>query len=90
MKEYSDETAAGTVAAFLIMRGQHWWLSLTTQNSMKPETAKLMLTDYGRPRGNLQPVSGKPYVFEREFEQGKVTLDCNDWSATFPPSRTSI
>ena len=83
MHQYSDATAAGTVAAFMLMRGQHWFLSLTTENTMVPATARLMTSDFGRPRGNMTAVPGKPLVFQRVYEKTTIILDCNDFSGHF-------
>lgn len=92
---YDDETAAGTVTAFLLMRGQHWLFSIAptpgsfsgarTNNNgnLTLATAKLFLSDYGAPKGSMTPVAGKSLVFQREFESATVSLDCNTWTATF-------
>lgn len=50
---------------------------------MVAATAKLMTSDYGRPKGNVTAVKGRQNVFQREFETATVTLDCNNWSAQF-------
>lgn len=97
---YNDTTVAGTVAAFLLMRGQHWLLSIGPTShtgsggkssppyiedpgTLLPATAKVLLSDYGRPKGKMTPVVGKANVFQREFESATVTLDCNTWTPTF-------
>jgi hypothetical protein len=96
---YNDSTVAGTVAAFLLMRGDHWLFSIgpnggkkpTTPNtshanitgSLTPATAKVLLSDFGKAKGAVSPVAGKQYVFAREFERATVTLDCNTWTPTF-------
>ena len=51
--------------------------------TLLPATAKVLLSDYGRPKGKMTPVTGKPNVFQREFELATVTLDCNTWTPTF-------
>eukprot|EP00656_Telonema_subtile_P029299 TRINITY_DN32447_c0_g1_i3.p1 TRINITY_DN32447_c0_g1~~TRINITY_DN32447_c0_g1_i3.p1 ORF type:complete len:341 (+),score=81.41 TRINITY_DN32447_c0_g1_i3:141-1163(+) len=94
---YNDTNIAGTVAAFLLMRGQHWLFSIgpnggsvpqsprTPQDpgSLLPASAELLLSDYGRPKGSMSQVAGKPSVFQRVFEKATVTLDCNTWTAVF-------
>ena len=95
--DYDDESAAGTVAAFLLMRGQHWLFSIGPNGGAKPahpqdphdpgtllpETARLFLSDYGKPKGSMVAVQGKKYVFQREYEKATITLDCNSWEPTF-------
>ena len=54
---------------------------------MDPSTAALVTSDYGRPdpgaAGRAHAVAGKKYVFAREYEKAVVTLDCNNWKASF-------
>lgn len=50
---------------------------------MNADTARLLVSDYGPPKGAAHAVSGKPNVFAREFTTATVTLDCNDFSASF-------
>ena len=87
---YSDETVHGTVAAFMLMRGQHWLFSISANHghrpfggSMEPATAKLLTSDYGRPKGNMTAVVGKSGVFQREYEKATVSLDCNTFQGSF-------
>eukprot|EP00947_MAST-08B_sp_MAST-8B-sp1_P001235 g1235.t1 len=94
---YDDATVAGTVAAFLLMRGQHWLFSIgptgggvphsprspRDSGSLLPATARVLLSDYGKPTGPMAAVPGKPNVFRRAFERANVTLDCNSWTPTF-------
>ena len=96
---YNDSTVAGTVAAFLLMRGDHWLFSIGTTGgavpktpgtshvnitgSLTPATAKVLLSDFGKAKGGVSVVAGKQYVFAREFEKATVTLDCNTWTPTF-------
>jgi len=94
---YNETTVAGTVAAFLLMRGQHWLFSIgttgghgphdttgaTDPGTMLPATAKVLTSDYGKPTGAMTPVAGKANVFQREYEKATVTLDCNTWTPTF-------
>jgi hypothetical protein len=37
MQGYNDSTAAGAVAAFLIIRGQHWLMSIGVHNPCNPQ-----------------------------------------------------
>ena len=95
---YDDSTVAGTVAAFMLMRGQHWLFSIgatggsgaesyppykANSGHLLPATAKILTSDYGRPKGAMEAVAGKPGVFQREYEKATVMLDCNDFSGTF-------
>ena len=95
---YDDDTVHGTVAAFLLMRGQHWLFSMgpngggggesyppyeNKPGSLLPATAEVLTSDYGKPLGAMSTVAGKTNVFQREFEKATVTLDCNDFSGTF-------
>ena len=107
---YNDSTAAGAVAAFMIVRGQHWLFSMgesspcnprhyhvtgrchsdgcglpcnSTNNQMNPETAKLLVTDHGKPLGVAEPVVGREHVFQRRFEKATVVLDCATFTGSF-------
>ena len=95
---YNDTTVAGTVAAFLLMRGQHWLFSIgpnggsggksyppyqNDPGTLEPATAKILLSDYGKPLGPMAAVTGSPNVFERKFEKATVRLDCDSWTPTF-------
>ena len=95
--DYDDDSVAGTVAAFLLMRGQHWLFSIGPNGGKQPATprdehdtgtllkatAELLLSDYGKPKGAMTSVPGKPLVFQREYEKATVSLDCNSWTPTF-------
>jgi len=83
---YDDSSAAGTVAAFMLMRGAHWFLSITNGDSMAPATARLLTSDHGRPLGNMTAVSGRANVFQRVYEKATVTLDCGSFEGTFTPT----
>jgi len=92
---YNDTTVGGTVAAFLLMRGQHWLFSIAPTahtaggassdqpGTLVPETAKLFLSDYGAAKGLMTQISGRSGVFQRMFENAVVSLDCHTWTATF-------
>jgi hypothetical protein len=94
---YNDDTVAGTVAAFLLMRGQHWLFSIgpngghipkcptcpADPGTLLPATAKVLLSDYGHPTGPMVAVPGKSGVFQRMYEKATVSLDCNSWTPTF-------
>ena len=45
--------------------------------------AKLVLSNYGMPKSNMSQVPGKPTVWQREYENATVTLDCATFSAAF-------
>ena len=98
MKGYNDDTVHGTVAAFLLMRGQHWLFSIGPNGGgggesyppyankpgyLLPATAEVLTSDFGKPLNAMSAVAGKANVFQREFEKATVTLDCNDFSGTF-------
>eukprot|EP00037_Helgoeca_nana_P016513 m.155351 g.155351 ORF g.155351 m.155351 type:complete len:100 (+) comp23563_c0_seq1:1-300(+) len=57
-------------------------------NSVDPDTAALLVTDYGRPLGSLEPVVGQPYVFRRRFEKATVQLDCASFAGSVHPPTT--
>eukprot|EP01063_Lacrimia_lanifica_P007479 TRINITY_DN14786_c0_g1_i1.p1 TRINITY_DN14786_c0_g1~~TRINITY_DN14786_c0_g1_i1.p1 ORF type:complete len:431 (+),score=45.98 TRINITY_DN14786_c0_g1_i1:105-1397(+) len=94
---YNDTTAAGTVAAFLLVRGQHWLFSIAPTGgrvpptprtphdagTLLPETARLLLSDYGRPTTPMERVPGAPGRYQRRFEKATVALDCSHWHPTF-------
>jgi hypothetical protein len=95
---YNDTTVGGTVAAFLLMRGQHWLFSIGPNGgsggksyppydqdpgSLTPATAKILLSNYGKPKGKMAKVAGKSGVYQRTYEKATITLDCADFSATF-------
>jgi hypothetical protein len=86
MSGYDESNVEGTVAAFMIMRGQHWFLSTTNGNSKQPATARLLTSDYGRPKGFVTPVQGKTNVFQRVYEKAIATFDCNNFKGSFFPS----
>jgi hypothetical protein len=50
---------------------------------MKPETAQLLVTDYGKPLGLAEAVAGNSGVFQRRFEKATVMLDCATFAGTF-------
>ena len=82
---YDDASAAGAVAAFLLMRGQHWLMAIEPLKTMNVTTARLMTSDFGAPLGNVTQDPAHHGVFMREFEKATVSLDCNDFSGTFTP-----
>lgn len=97
-QNYDDSNIAGTVAAFMLMRGQHWLFSIGPNGgsggkswppydqdpgTLTTATAKLLTSDYGRPKGNMTAVVGKSGVFQRVYEKATVTLDCSDFSGSF-------
>lgn len=78
---WSDSSANGTVAAFMLMRGQHWLLSISNTNSIADETARLLTRDDGKPLGPMRQVSAN--VFARDYEGATVQLDCSTFQGTF-------
>ena len=38
--------------------------------------------DYGTPKAPCHPVPGKPGVFEREYTNAKVSIDCGSWKGS--------
>ncbi len=82
---YDDDTAAQAVAVFMLTRGPFWWMVLKSgSNSLNVSTAQLFLTDYGAPAGNM--TSPAPNVFTRAYAGATVTLDCNNFTASFVPT----
>ena len=77
-KGYDQSTMGGAVAAFLLARKQHWLFHMPS--ALTTETAKLVLSDFGNPKGQMR--ESKPGVWVREFEKATVSLDC----ASFTPS----
>ena len=75
---YNESTMGGAVAAFLLARKQHWLFHMPS--ALTTETAKLVLSDFGKPKGQMR--ESKPGVWVREFEKATVSLDC----ASFTPS----
>lgn len=109
---YNDSTADGAVAAFLLMRGQHWFFGIGVNapcnpkhfpvkgrchsdgcgkpcppgsNSMDPATVGLIVSDYGRPLGEMEPVPAKPLLYQRRYERATVQLDCSSYTGHFIP-----
>lgn len=84
MVGYDDASADGAVAAFLLMRGQHWVLGITNEDVMALATARLVTSDYGRPRGNMTAVPGTGgMVWQRVYDRATVSLNCSDFSGRF-------
>ena len=52
-------------------------------NMVDPDTAKLLVTNYGRPLAGAEAVPGNPNVFQRRYELATVELDCNNFSGRF-------
>ena len=84
---YDDDSAAGAVAAFMIMRGPHWLMAMAPTKVMNISTARLLTSDYGRPLGNITDLGGN--IFERKYENATVRLDCNTFEGTFDTSTTT-
>lgn len=81
---YTTETASQTVATFLLVRGPMWLFGVNqTSNVIDEATAKLLLSDYGRPLGNMTNTTAT--VFVREYERATVSLDCTTFTASFVP-----
>ena len=75
---------AQSVASFLIVRGDYWWLGYGWRGCTTNVTARPAVFDVatGTPTGVC--VEGPAGVFTREFQRGKATLDCNTYKATLP------
>ena len=97
-QDYNDSNIASTVAAFMLMRGQHWLFSIGTNGgkksasyppydqdpgSLTPATAKILTSDHGAPKGGMTAVAGKTGVFQRVYEKAIIALDCSDFSSSF-------
>ena len=50
---------------------------------MDASTAKLLVTNYGKPLGLAHVVNGKKNLYAREYERATVKLDCSTFTATF-------
>ena len=72
------------VAAFMIVRGDFWWLGTGWQGcTTQPTTWQqdpLLQIDPGTPTGVCKETSDG--VFSRTYTRGTATLDCNKWTAT--------
>ena len=75
------------VAAFLIVRGKYWWFgegwgpkTCTSNSSLPFPYDSLWSISPGSPITNCSEVT--PGVFQRTFERGSSTLDCNNFSAS--------
>ncbi len=80
---YNDSTAAQTIAAFQLARGDYWFFGVNWQNTLNDTVAALMLTDYGLPLSNM--TNSSAFLFTREFERATVALDCATFTASFTP-----
>ena len=58
-------------------------MDLQPTGTLEPATAKLLLSNYGKPQGNMAAVSGKTGVYERKYEKATITLDCATFAGTF-------
>ena len=85
---FNASTLGGAVAAFLLAREQHWLFHMPA--SLDAATAKLVLTDYGKPKGKMTGVAGTPGTWQREYEQATVRLDCETFIPTFVERAESI
>ena len=87
------------VAAFLLMRGPHaflgwgvwgmsWPAGVTWKSDEGPVVGLpplLRTGDWGSPAGMCEEV-GESGVFERQYQAGRVSLDCHTYQASIPPS----
>jgi hypothetical protein len=81
---YTDATAAQTIAAFLLTRGEQWFFGVTqTSDTINATVAALLLSDYGQPMGAMANRSA--LLFTRSFERATVALDCSTFTASFVP-----
>lgn len=55
------------VAAFLLVRKEHWLFVLPASNTIALSTAALVLRDFGKPRTNMTNTS--EFIFSRKYEK---------------------
>jgi len=81
---YSDTNSSQVVAAFMLTRGDYWFLGLNQKSSIPGDnaTAALLLSDFGAPLGAM---TNSSLVFERKYTHATVQLDCATFTATFTP-----
>jgi hypothetical protein len=80
---------AQSLAAFLLLRGDYaWWGRGWLGGGVTSYNESLRTLDPGVPKGNCSVVDPQAGIFQREFTDLAVTLDCNTWTADFAaPSR---
>lgn len=81
---YNDTTAAQAIAAFMLARDAYWFFGLNWQNSLNRTVAKLLLSDFGAPLGNM--TNSSEFLFYRDYEHARVSLDCATYTAAFTPT----
>jgi len=87
-KGYNDGTAAQAVAVFMLTRDQYWYFGFPCANTYNATTAALLLSNFGKPLGNMTRPDPKKYLFEREYELATVSFDCATFSAKFTKKST--
>lgn len=74
---------AQQLAAFLLGRGDYAWFGYSWVGcDWTPATPALLDTDIGEPISRCAEV--RPGVFQRQYSQGLVELDCSSFAATIP------
>ena len=81
-------TMNGAVAAFLLAREKRWLFHMPA--ALDTTTAKLVLSDYGKPRSKMSEVAGKPGVWQREYQKATIRLDCATFVPTFVEHATTV
>jgi len=82
-KGYNDDTAAQAVAVFMLTRDKYWYFGFPNANTYNVTTATLLLSNFGKPLGNMQRPDPKKFLFVREYELATVSLDCSTFTAKF-------
>jgi hypothetical protein len=75
-------------AQFLLVRGPYAWLGYGWSSCRTPNTFERppeVDVDYGEPLGFSAETAPGSGVWSREFTKYNVTLDCNNWAASFTP-----
>ena len=79
---YTDSDVQQAVAVFLLTRQAAWYFDYPRANELSAETAKLLLSDFGAPLGNMTQAPGGTR-FTRQYAKANVTLDCATFTAIF-------
>lgn len=78
------------LAAFLIMRGPHAYIGYgewgMTWPPALPLPSELTSGDWGQPLGLCEETAAGSGIFERSYENAKVTLDCNTYKGSIVSS----
>jgi hypothetical protein len=81
--QFDTNNKQQSLASFLITRPPIGYLGFGWESDQK-NWDPIFNNDYGTPKTLCsESTSG---VFQRQWTSGTVTLDCNLWKATLPPS----